>query len=262
MTDARIEQLEPSAIAARQEQLARFEREFSYPLGNDRFAIDHGADYLAFFRDLGEPKTFVATVAGAVAGVLVAVRRRLPAPVWYLCDLKVAPAFGALGLGRALLQAFARAHLDRGSRAFGISMDPAVGENRMVRLARRCPSFPVAEGPRLAVFSLDFATWRRVEPVLTRALGPLACYDPRGRKDIVLASSGLPMPLLHLQHGPLARAHLTPPRAGATHMLCLPHQDALVAELAAAGVAAGATASVLHVGMGDFAWRHVLTSDI
>jgi hypothetical protein len=259
---ARIERLDARAVAARQAELASFERAFTYPLGTDRFRIDHGADYLAFFRGLGEPSVFAATLDGVLAGLLVAVRRAMPDPVWYLCDLKVTPARGGLGLGRALLRAFAVAHLRATPRAFGISMNPAAGVNRLARLALRCPSAGVRIGPTLAVVSFDFATWQRIEATLARALGPLRFYDPRGRKDIVLESTGAPMPLLHLQHGPFARRDTTAARPGCTHMLCLPQHDPLLAELAAAGVIAGASASVLHKGMDDFGWRHVLTSDI
>lgn len=259
---AKIEALDAAAVAARHAEFARFERGFTYPLGADRFHIDHGADYLAFFRGLGEPVTFAATLDRDIVGVLVAVRRRVPDPVWYVCDLKVAARCGGLGLARRLLRTWARAHLAATPRAFGVSMNPAVGDNRLARLALRCTEVGVRAGPVLGVYSFDFATWQRLAPLLTDALGPLRCYDPRGRKDLVLASTGQPMALLHLQHGPNARLDPTDPRPGCIHMLCLPQQDPLAARLRDVGVVAGATASVLHVGMGAFAWRRVLTSDI
>jgi hypothetical protein len=262
MTTAEIESLDAAAVAARHAEFARFERGFTYPLGADRFHIDHGADYLAFFRGLGEPVTFAATLAGELVGVLVAVLRRMPEQVWYACDLKVAERAGGRGLARRLLRAWAREHLSATPRAFGVSMNPASGDNRLARLAQRCPDMGVQAGPSLGVYSFDFATWQCIAPAVTQALGPLRCYDPRGRKDIVLASNKAPMPLLHLQHGANARADTTEPRPGCVHMLCLPQQDVLVDQLRAAGVVAGATASVLHVGMTGFDWRQVLTSDI
>ncbi len=262
MSRARIESLDGTAVAARHAEFARFERGFTYPLGADRFRIDHGTDYLAFFRGLGEPATYVAVVDGELAGVLVAVRRRMPEPLWYLCDLKVAEVAGGAGLARRLLRAFATDHLPATPRAFGVSMNPAQGENRLARLALRCAGSGIAAGPTLAVVSFDFATWKRIEPLVTATLGPVRFYDPRGRKDIVLASTGAPMPLLHLQHGESARGDTTDARPGSVHMLCLPERDPLLVALACAGVVAGATASVLHVGLPDFAWRRVLTSDI
>src|SRR5690606_10637547 len=112
------------------------------------------------------------------------------------------------------------------------------------------------------VHSLDFATWERVAPLLRRSLGPLHLYDPHGRKDIVLVSTGAPLPLLHVQRGPLARPESVPPRPDATFMFCLPERDPLALELEGMGVSASGTASVLHVGMQGFDWRLVLTSDI
>ena len=264
----RIERLDAPAMAARQRDLATFERAFSYPLGDDRFHIDHGVDYFAFFRALGEPEVLVATMDGELAGVLVAVRRHLPHPVWYLCDLKVAPAAGGLLLARRLLRAWAEPHRARGAGhaaglppAFGVSMDRARGENPMRRLARRCAGLEV--GPTLGIWSLAHDAFCRLVPLLERALGTIGCHDPRGRKDLVLASSGAPMPLLHVQHGPFVRSdRQSGPRLGFTHMLCLPLADPLAAELRAAGADPAATASVLHVGMHAFAWRHLLTSDI
>lgn len=262
MSGVAVACLDAGAVADVQAELARFERTFSYPLGDDTFRIDHGDDYLAFFRGLGEPAAFVARRDGRIAGVLVAVLRLVPAPAFYVCDLKVAAGASGCAVGATLLRAFATRCLAPSTPVFGVSMNAANGSNRLRRVALRCREAAVCAGPTLAVFSLDFATYGRIEPTLRRALGPISCYDPRGRKDIVLASTGSPMPLLHIQHGRFARADITDPRPSCTHMICLPTSDPLVAELARAEVQPGASASVLQRGLSTFAWRDVLTSDI
>ncbi len=249
-------------LGLRQQELAGFERRFEYPLGRDHFHIDHGSDYLAFFRALGEPFPFVAESAQGIVGVLIAVKKRTArGPVWYLCDLKVSP-LSERGLGQRLLASWARAHLEPNAAAFGVSMNAADGSNRMARVARRCPAAGVVATTEVVLFSFDHATWLRVASTVERELGAVAFFDPRGTKDIVLASTGQPLPLLHAQHGPFARPRVGPARKDHTHMLCLPRTDSLVGTLAERGATPNASATVLHRAMPQFDWRHLLTSDI
>ena len=88
--------------------LGRFEEQFHYPLGEDRFfRITHGEDYPRFFRAMGSGVCFVAESEGEVIGVMGAAIRRLALPggaersVVYLGDVKVSP--GTRG-GRTLLR--------------------------------------------------------------------------------------------------------------------------------------------------------------
>src|SRR5205807_1835447 len=90
----------------------------SYPTANDRFRIDHGERYDAFFAHLGEPRFLVALEDERVVGTLALVRR---APdTLYAADLKVAPEHRGTGLARRLvaraLWAFARERALRGAR--------------------------------------------------------------------------------------------------------------------------------------------------
>jgi hypothetical protein len=264
MSRLHVRTLNAADVAARAAGFAAFERAFVYPLGNDSFHIDHGADYLAFFRSLGEPFPYVAETERGIAGVLVAVRRRLAGhDVWYVCDLKVAPGAGSGSIGRQLLRTFASEHLAAATTpAFGISMNAADGSNRLAAIARRCVEAGDLQTAQLVFFTFSFDTLPRVANVLEQALGNVAWFDPRGTKDIVLASTNAPMPLLHAQHGPCARPGAGPARPGNTHMLCLPANDPLAAALAARGAQPMATATILHRGLPAFDWRHVLTSDI
>ena len=263
MTAIRIGAADAVAMARRQGELAAFERQFEYPLGADRFHIDHGRDYLTFFRALGEPFPYLAERAGQLLGVLVAVRRRLAdRAVWYVCDLKVDPAVRGHGIARRLLRRWSEDRVDPRDAAFAVSMDGADGSNRMLPLAQRCPAAGPIATTRLLLFALDHTGWLRHAAALQRALGALGFHDPRGTKDIVLASTGQPMPLLHLQHGPWARQPLVAARPGASHMFCLPVHHALTSELQRAGVAPTASATVLHRHLDGIDWTNLSTSDI
>ncbi len=116
----------PLAVA-----LARFEREFTYPLGpGRRFRIAHGGDAWRFFHALGEAAYALdRDAAGAVVGALGAALRRAVAPhggerdVLYLGDLKVAGAArGGLVLIR-LMRALRARFADRTQAAFAVVMD-------------------------------------------------------------------------------------------------------------------------------------------
>ncbi len=263
MSTVEVRALTAPQLSLRQEPLASFERSFVYPLGHDHFHLDHGRDYLAFFRALGEPFPYVAQSPQGIVGVLIAVRKSTAhGAVWYLCDLKVSPVAAERGLGQRLLATWARERLEPAAAVFGVSMNAADGSNRMARVARRCPAAGVVQTTDLVLFSLTYEAWQHVAPRLERELGTMQFFDPHGTKDIVLASTGQPLPLLHAQHGPLARRDVGPARPLHTHMLCLPAADALVVSLADLGVRPAATATVLHRALPWFDWRHLLTSDI
>ncbi|MFN3242790.1 MAG: hypothetical protein ACE37K_14910 [Planctomycetota bacterium] len=261
MSDLRVLQVRPDRFANWQDDLRTFEERFEYPLGDDHFHIDHGEDYLAFFRRLGEPAPFLATVARRVVGVLVAVRRRVGRREgWYLCDLKVDPVYARYRAATRLLTSWARAHLQDGEPVFGVSMNPARGDNRLVRAMRRWRADELSHAP-IVLYSLSHEQWLDRADEITAALGPIGWFDPHGVKDIVLRSSGAPMPLLHAQHGPFARANAEA-RAGAVHMFCLPADDVLVERMRQRGLRPDATATIVHRDADGANWRHLLSSDI
>ena len=265
-----VRELARGEWASFQDRIAGLERGINYPLGTDRFEIDHGDDYFAFFERLGSPRVFVALHGEQLAAVAVFVLRRV-APkagtaareVWYACDLKVAPS----GRGRGILgDLMRRAYDDLHSlspRVYGISMDPGDGgRNRIVRVLRRMSPLTLRVAARLAFVTLDRARSEEVREVLSRHRGQLSHVSLIGRKDIVLASTGRPIPLLHLQFGEHAEAGYSSPQADHVHMFCYPRGDPLGIELESRGFTNLPTATVIEFGMEDQDWSFVLTSDI
>lgn len=244
-------------------RLAALEASFVYPLGDDHFRIDHGCDYFAFFKRLGSPIPVVASLDGELIGAFTAVLRHIgDYEFWYLCDLKVVRRHAHLGTAPKLFEAWASRFLTPEQPVFGVSMDQAPDSNRLVRSLRRRRGPIAFEAQPLCLFSLSHEQWLRAADAVERILGPVQWFDPNGVKDIVLESTGRPMPLLHGQHGPLAHANRDDPRAGSTHMFCLPTNDALVGQLRGLGLDPNATATVLHHNCEHMDWRHLLTSDI
>ncbi len=244
--------------------VAALEASSLYPLGNDHFRIDHGRDYFAFFDRLGELAYYVAAEDGEVLAVGCGVIRELPAVgrAWYVGDLKVRPDRRGERIPLRMLGSAFPPEYPRCPRGFGISMNPPQGENRVLRIFRRFPLIPIEHATTLSFFSLSCGEVQRVAPVLRRHRGPVTYISLRGVKDLVMASTGAPLPLLHVQHGPLADRGHEEPIDGAVHMLCAPVDDPLSRELLALGLPATATATVIAHRMEAYDWRQVLTSEI
>jgi len=247
--------------------IAALEAGASYPLGDDRFTLDHGEDYFAFFDRLGETRHVLAVEGGEVIAVGCGVVRTIPRggdaiEAWYLCDLKVRPdARGRRIPLRILASAFPSGVL-RCRRGYAISMDPPDRENPVVRLLGRFALAPIRRVAGLVLFSLGASAMREAAALLERARGPIGYRSLAGIKDVVLASTGRPMPLLHVQHGPLGDPATLEPDPGAVHMFCVPDDDPLLASLRSAGLEPSATASVLAHGLDGCRYDFVLTSDI
>lgn len=251
-------------------RIAALEHGITYPLGEDRFEIRHGSDYFAFFRRLGELAYFVALDGPALVGVLAAVLRRLPSStgwtrVWYLCDWKVFPS-APRGTGKALLDTFVRFLELRGRprAAYAISMNSASGDNRLARAMRRWPAPAPAIAGKLELYSLTAEAMRHAAPLLATR-GPLRYLSLAGIKDIVLASTGKPLQLLHVQHDEPddeQAAGQAEPLDGATHMFCLLESDVRIPELRRSRILPSATATVFVRFPLDIDFASIRTRDI
>jgi hypothetical protein len=263
----RIVTVERGERAAHAPGIAALEAGASYPLGDDRFTVDHGDDYFAFFDRLGEARHVLAVEGDEVIAVGCGVVRTIPRgdscfEAWYLCDLKVRPDARGRHLPLRILAAAFPSGVLRCRRGYAISMDPPDRENPVVRLLGRFALVPIRRVARLVLFSLDARAMSEAAALLERARGPIGYRSLRGIKDVVLASTGRPMPLLHVQHGPLGDAALGEPQAGSVHMFCVQEDDPLVVSLRGAGLEPSATASVLAHGLDGVRYDFVLTSDI
>lgn len=261
MTNIEIRRLSTGDLESWNERVAAMEGDVEYPLGPDWFHIDHGADYFAFFRRMGELAYFVALDGERLVGVVAAVRCQHP-DAWYLCDLKVRPEDRGRPIAARLAAAFLAHCLAGTRRSFAISMNPAEGENRVVRLLLRLAGERAHVATQLNLYSLDAGAMHDFAPTLTRLRGPLSYLSLAGMKDIVLRSTGQPMPLLHAQFGPRAAVGIASPQADHAHMFCAPVGDALDHSAMSAGHAPTATATVVHADLDDTDWDFVLTSDI
>ncbi len=282
MTGLVVRRLESAELDGFGRRIAALERGITYPLGDDRFEIDHGrggADYFAFFRRLAvtiehgslEPlRSYVALDGDTILGVLAAVLRRVPLRdggtrlAWYLCDLKANRNALRHRIALPLVNAFRSDAAASANAAYAISMNDATGANRLVPYLSRFVS-PAPKTPAtLDLFSLSGPQIEAQSSLLESHLGSLTLIDLRGKKDIVLRSTGRPMHLLHLRYGDGANGpHSTPAfSSDAVHMFCVPRGSPLALELRARGIEPSASASVVTFGELDSTFDFVRTSDI
>lgn len=253
-------------------RLQAFEREVEYRRNDEICFIDHGDDYFAFFDRLGEAHHFVLEksdrIVGVGCGILRTwlVRDRL-LRAWYMCDGRILPAYRKQGLGARLLSnGIRRLYLPslwRTHRVFGISMDiPGRRNNPITEMVKQRAALPFSESKRLAFYSLDATTMRDALPIVERFRGPLRYASLRGHKDWVVKSSGMVLPMLHVQYGPHALPGAPAPCAAFQHRFCAPLDDALIPALTALGIVPSQTATVVHFGMTNIDFAFLMTSDI
>ncbi|HTL11951.1 MAG TPA: GNAT family N-acetyltransferase [Bdellovibrionota bacterium] len=265
----RIFRIKPAAESRWQAGVAALEADARYPLGSDTFKLDHGADYFAFFRRLGDLHYYAAERGGEIVAVGAGMIRRVPfrsggrpKRTWYLGDLKVRPDHRGSHIPlRMLTRAFPHNYL-RCPRGYAITMNPANGPNRIVKLIGRFRWARSSVGCQLNLYSMDAGQMASHRGLVERHRGPISFLSLEGKKDLILESTQRRMPLLHVQFGPCAEAGGRDPIGGSVHMFCVPEGDGLALELAAAGVIPSATATVIQHRMDDCDWRFVLTSDI
>ena len=251
-------------------RIADLEKGTSYPLGEDRFEIDHGADYFAFFTRLGQLHYYVVLDGERVVAVAAAILRRVPPAnrkkpraVWYLCDLKVHPEYRGRYIPVSIcVHAFPKLY-PRCARGYAISMDAdSERPNRVALMLKRFRLAPMTSATRLGIISLDAKQMQEVEPVLREYFGCVSYLSLAGKKDIILQSTGAPMPLLHVQFGPCAEQGFTEPLEDYVHMFCVSIDHPLLEGLRHQRIYPSATATVVQHRMEKWDWEFILTSDI
>lgn len=106
-------------------KLQDFEKQFTYPLGNDRFYIQHGEnnDYFSFFEKLGKPNIMVLEKDNQVIGLCCAVLREInQKKYWYLCDFKIKKEYRGQKLYRQLMWKYFLPSYMQSQSAFAINM--------------------------------------------------------------------------------------------------------------------------------------------
>lgn len=267
-----------------QADIAALEKKFSYPLGDsDFFQIDHGSNYFAFFDRLAvslngsipEVHYHIALVDGQLAAVIAAVLRCIPLKhgqsaelVWYICDLKVDPQhrdkrlpltlFARLANSIAVTKNYPSDELVK-AKIYAIAMNSADGQTKLAKFLQKSPWMPMTASAQLAIFNGSADSIFRIQAILERHRGLPTFTSLHGKKDLILRSTGAPMPLLHAQFGCYSTSGLSIDN-NCWHMFCVTTADPLYKELCAE-LTPTAMATILSRNI-DSDWKFIVSSEI
>ena len=192
-----------------QDRIVALEKIATYPLGDDFFQIDHGDNYFAFFDRLGSVNYYIALMGTQVIAVGAGILQpstnchdNSEKPSWYLCDLKVHPAYQNYRISVRLLEFAINQNIQKCDRGYLISMNPGDGSaNRLVKMLTRFPIVSLRLATQLNIYSINIQEMKLLEPLLTKHRGSLGCRNLAGIKDLRSMSTGDRFPLIHLQWG-------------------------------------------------------------
>lgn len=241
-------------------QIQKFENKLAhwYPLGqNDKFKISHGNNYYSFFERLGRMNMLICLSQGKVIGLGCGVLRNINhKKVWYICDLKIDQNHRRKWIPfKMLLESFHK--IGQSNKIYGISMNNGK-ENKVLRLAKRIPLLDFKKGPLLYIYSLEYNQMLKAKPIIEKYRGWFGLTTLSGVKDLIMQSTGKPMPLLHLDWNKSNNMILD----GYTYMFCCPENDPMKNELDKNGITTDITATIVYYNMKKFDWRFIMTSEI
>jgi ribosomal protein S18 acetylase RimI-like enzyme len=247
-------------------QLQELESVAEYPYGEDSFKLNHGDNYFAFFERLGKPLFHLALtenrVVACAAGILRTLKiEKKEVKAWYLCDLKVHPNFQGQGIPAKLFKQNFFSNYLKCRRGYAISMNSANGKNRVVKLLERFSLVPIRYAGKLNFYSFNQTQAQGFHQKLESKLGKVSYLSLKGKKDLIMKSTGQPLPLFHIQHGAMAAAGIETASEEGTYMIC-GFENSALDNLLSENFPVSATASILAHRLKPRDWNFVLTSDI
>lgn len=247
-------------------KLQAFENVAEYPYGEDFFKLDHGENYFAFFERMGEPLFHVALdrkkIAGCAAGVLRSLKiDGKETKAWYLCDLKVDRDYALHKIPGKLFKKNLFSNYLKCSRGYAISMNPAKGKNRVVKLIERFSFAPIRYAGNLNFYSFNQDEAQKIQPELESQVGQISYLSLKGKKDLIMKSTGLPLPLFHLQYDAVKMSGMKEAIETGIYMICS-FEETKLDKFLKKKFPVSATASILSHRLNPKDWNFVLTSDI
>lgn len=167
------------------QKLKDFEGQFSYPLGDSRFKIEHGNvdDYFSFFDQMGQTHYFVAEANNKVVGAGCAVLRKSDddKKYWYLCDFKIAPEYRGKKILEKMLAKYFLKCVVKSHRVVAVNMNnKPIEENGLVKKIQKMFWFL-----DINVQWLNLHQWNK-EQLLQENIQVKDVYTNIGKKDIVI----------------------------------------------------------------------------
>ncbi|MDZ5762799.1 putative GNAT family N-acetyltransferase [Candidatus Cyrtobacter comes] len=224
------------------ERLIKFERSFSYPIGQDNFSIDHGKNYYTFFDRIGKPYFFVALLEDQVIGVACGVLRSGLCDhdkIWYICDLKIDSKYRGSGIVYEFLYFAFKKYSYISTKIYGISMDGQASA-KVLNFIQHTPLLNLKFKDTLYFYLLNRNEMHSYGyEILDQHVREYYFISLSGIKDIILDSTLLPINMLHLKLG-----YEPTIVKDCKYMMCFPKLHPVSIGLKAQGIAHMATASI------------------
>jgi hypothetical protein len=263
-------------------QLINFENKMSqlYPLGDDKFRINHGENYFAFFNRLGKVHYCIYAANslvldkvfgdGQIHGTLCGVLRNIYGnKIWYLCDLKVEENWRGKWIPSKM---FAKGmwNVGKSQRCYAISMNPEIvplqdpSPNKVLRLFKRFPLANFKSGGNLMIYQLSYDEIIKIQHVLKDTYKSISYLSLNNVKDLVLESNKEKIKLLHMipNHRVTEHGQYAQPQKDHTHLFCVLETSVLITKLKELNVKPGSSAMIIQNGMDNFDWGFITTADI
>lgn len=240
--------------------LLKFEEEFTYPFGEDKFKINHGADYFHFFDLIGTPHIFAAFDNNKIVGVAIFVLRDFnKMPFWYICDLKIHPKYRGKGIPeRIFLKAIKYKSIS--NKIYGISMDSQMAGNKLINFSKRIKHLSLAHKETLFFYIVQAKELETLSEYIESKYGPYGFLSLSGIKDLIMQSNNEIYPLLHIV--PINKANKKISDIdGYDIMFCAESSSLTNQKMQEIGIKHVCTASIIS-NMNLTNWNWILSSEI
>lgn len=251
-------------------KLSIFEKKLQheYPLGNDYFIIDHGNDYVKFFKRLGKVHMQIYMYNKYIIGTVCYVLRKINGEkIWYICDLKIESKHRGNKLTYAIFIKCLIMEYFTSNRCYAISMNDNK-ENRIVRLAKNIGGSIIKfdQGPKLYIYQINSKQLKHIAPMLNSVYGPISYVSLRGIKDLILKSTNQPMKLLHINYDNCGRSrygeYFDTILVDYQYMFCCTANSEMKKYLDSIELYTKVTATIIHHNMNNFNWDFIQTHEI
>lgn len=263
-----------------------------YPLrNNETFYIDHGNDYCAFFKRMGNMFMVIYEqnnkIVGNACGVLRNIQNnKLNQKIWYICDLKIDKQYRGKHIPFKML--CSAIHLVRLSKkGYAITMnktDESSKNNKVVRLSSKINYSGVnfKYAGNILIYSVDYSTIQTIKQLLEEIKGKMHFVSLKGIKDLVILKKiesdnknefEENMKLLHVNFNKNENnksendtsIKYDDPIDGYTYMFCFHELDPIIKKLDLIDIKTDITASLIQCGMSDLNpedWDFIQSSEI
>lgn len=252
----------PQNLEQWKSSLHQFEEHFTYPLGEDSFQIDHGVDYLAFFRRMGNAHLYATEQNGKIVAVGAGIiQKRFK--TWYLCDMKVHPDHRGQKIPVKMFRKYFLPCYFKSQRGFALNMEESCGKkNPITKIMENLPWTPLKQGARILFYYEDAQNTLTAMEALKLKRPGISFSSLLGIKDLVLKSTGRPIPLLHMEWNEDVPGSSPAPIEGNVHMWCLDEKSELNSSLEKAGIKPKASGLIFHHRLGHLDWNELRTSEL